>query len=739
MESEPHHPPAATPLAPPHDELLAWLLLLPALVLSWPGPNPIAGDFATGDLSGTGVALLAALPAALLVAWQRVRPAPALLLLPLIWIALGLLPDGTDTLQRDRAWMVLAVGMVLALGAGSLAGLGRQRLVSGLAICSGLLLARALAERGASGWGGVLGNSGELSAAATPGALAGLMLWTGAIGKQRWLGLAVVVLLLVHAILAPVLTTLVVLAVASAAAAIFANGAAALPGRRSKPLILCVAAVLGLAFVRFGPASSGDVDGAPTDPLTEAPSGPTAFGGVEVRRRVWTATTDLVRAHPLEGVGAGQFATAFPEFRDPEELELSGWNRRIEAVTEVEHPHNDWLLPFAEGGLPVGIIWVGFLVAVALAARRHLSSLEVPDLALGAAGLGTLGSALAGSPLWHNAPASVAGFAVFGALLSKRSLQPTARSRRLFAPAAALLLVLLVPRAWSMWMLGQSLIETTRTQSVTAQELAVDRALVHTPDSIVALSMKARARQDAGQFVEALSLWERALALRPLRFEALMNSGFVLIRLGRLEEAGERFDRAFALDPLHPGLLRNRVACAADRGLVDESLTELDRLEATGHSDPLWLTGLGCDLLLRGMDREALPLLARADARFAELSGEEAWALDAEFRRGGNSTFADAFKALAHLTWAREHAAVGEWDDARRSYHQSLRISRERVPPSGPTRVRMELAAVQLRARMPEDAKQTLEGLEPRLADWAAMPAWAGEALLELQFGTESR
>jgi hypothetical protein len=51
----------------------------------------------------------------------------------------------------------------------------------------------------------------------------------------------------------------------------------------------------------------------------------------------------------------------------------------------------------------------------------------------------------------------------------------------------------------------------------------------------------------------------------------------------------------------------------------------------------------------------------------------------------------------------------------------------------------MELAAVQLRARMPEDAKQTLEGLEPRLADWAAMPAWAGEALLELQFGTESR
>jgi hypothetical protein len=51
----------------------------------------------------------------------------------------------------------------------------------------------------------------------------------------------------------------------------------------------------------------------------------------------------------------------------------------------------------------------------------------------------------------------------------------------------------------------------------------------------------------------------------------------------------------------------------------------------------------------------------------------------------------------------------------------------------------MELAAVQWRARMPEDTKQSLAGLEPRLADWAAMPAWAGEALLEQQLGSDPR
>ncbi|MCB9916763.1 MAG: hypothetical protein H6828_16705, partial [Planctomycetes bacterium] len=59
MASDPASSALATPRLEPAEGLAAWLVLLPALVLAWPLPNPIAGDFATTELSGTGVGLLA--------------------------------------------------------------------------------------------------------------------------------------------------------------------------------------------------------------------------------------------------------------------------------------------------------------------------------------------------------------------------------------------------------------------------------------------------------------------------------------------------------------------------------------------------------------------------------------------------------------------------------------------------------------------------------------------------------
>ncbi len=743
MQDESTSANAPTPRAAALDEPLAWLLLLPALILAWPGPNPIAGDFATTELSGTGVALLASVPVALFIAWRRVRPVRGLWLLLFAWFALTVFAGGSDSLQRDRALMGLSVGVVLALAGGALAAIGRATFVRGLAIVSILLLVRALLQS-ASGLGGVLGNSGELSAAALPGALAGMHLWARAQGKSRWLGLAALGLFLLHAVMAPVLTSLLALAIVAALSALRGERQARLDDRqapagaaRSKLIVTCLAAVLGLAGVKFGVGSSAAPGAQLGAEESEAP--PTVLGGVEVRKLVWGSTLDLVADHPFTGVGAGQFASAFPQYRDPVEIELSNWQRQVEAVTEVEHPHNDWLLPFAEGGLAVGILWTGFLLLVLLAAWRLLSHECATRAALGAAAMGVLVSALTGAPLSYNAPASVVSFALFGAVLSRAELvQAPKRYGRLLAPAAALVMLLFLPRAWSMWMLGLSLIETTQTESTTAQAISVDAALAHTPDSVVALSLEAQLVEHHDRDLEAaLAVWERVLVLRPLRFEALMNSGQLLARTGQLDAAAKRFDAALAIDPGHPGLLRNRVACAADRGLVEEALRELDALEATGHGDALWLLDLGCDLILRGRDREALPLLARADERFAELTPEKAWGLDSEYRRSGNRAAADAFKAFAHAAWAREQAADGDWDDARRSYRQNMRITRERIAPHGPTRLRMEMAAVLWHSRMPEDAKQMLEGLSPSLADWAAMPAWAGQTLFEMGFGVE--
>jgi O-antigen ligase/tetratricopeptide (TPR) repeat protein len=721
--------------APLGDKWLALAALLPAVLLASPVANPIAGDFATGEFSASGFALLASLPAAFLVALKRVAPVRGLLLFLCAWIALAALPGGSDSLARERTWMVFATGAVLALAGGGLGAGGRTWLVRGLMIASALFLGRAVI---AGDPGGVLGNSGELSAAALPGSLCGLLIWVRCKSAWRWLGLAVLVLLVVHASSAPVLTSLVALFVVATVAWMQSAKSAIRSEARIKLALVVALALCAFGWVRYAPLSSpgSELAAIPeTQPAELQSPQNAAFGGVEVRRRIFFATLDLVADAPLRGVGAGQFAAAFPAYRDPRELELSNLEGRLEGLTEVEHPHNDWILPFAEGGLAVGFAWAGFLSLVLLAAVRGLAAAQASDAALAAGSLAVLVSALAGSPLFHNPAAQVAAMVLFGALLSMGQGPAPRRGRRLVGASACVVLVLTIPGAWSMWRMGRALRDITLTTSVTAKSLALDEALRAAPDSVEALSLKARLSQSRGDDLAAsLALWERVLDLRPLRFEALMNSGQILAQRGDLVMAWERFEAATLLDPRHPGLMRNRLAGAADRGRIAEALAELDALEAGGHGDPLWLFNLACDLVLRGQDREGLVLMARTDERLKDLSAEQCWELDAKYRLGGSHIAADAFKALAHVLWGRDQARAGDWDDARRSYRQNLRITRERVPPQGPTRLRMEMAAVLWRSRMPEDAQQLLAGLTPRPVDWLALPPWAGEALLEMKF-----
>lgn len=78
-----------------------------------------------------------------------------------------------------------------------------------------------------------------------------------------------------------------------------------------------------------------------------------------VRLSVWQGTLDMVAARPLTGSGLGRYRERFPPFRDSAEAALPGL---AGAVTEVDHPHNEPLLAFAEGGLPSGLLLLAFVV-----------------------------------------------------------------------------------------------------------------------------------------------------------------------------------------------------------------------------------------------------------------------------------------------------------------------------------------------------------------------------------------
>jgi protein O-GlcNAc transferase len=82
---------------------------------------------------------------------------------------------------------------------------------------------------------------------------------------------------------------------------------------------------------------------------------------------------------------------------------------------------------------------------------------------------------------------------------------------------------------------------------------------------------------DLGRFQEALSSYDKALAIRPAHAETLYNSGVVLAALHRLMEARARYDRALALKPDFTDALYNRGVVLRTIGHGEQALADFDR------------------------------------------------------------------------------------------------------------------------------------------------------------------
>jgi O-antigen ligase len=126
-------------------------------------------------------------------------------------------------------------------------------------------------------------------------------------------------------------------------------------------LSLCLLAVLVVGIVWVGgDAFVGSLEALPTE--VGAP-----VEGIRwsVRRRdIWPATWQLIKEHPLAGVGFGGYWMAITEYH-----QASGEKTPQEA-------HNDYLEFLASGGLVALVLGAWFLYALATRARRQLRARE---------------------------------------------------------------------------------------------------------------------------------------------------------------------------------------------------------------------------------------------------------------------------------------------------------------------------------------------------------------------------
>ncbi|MFN0007981.1 MAG: tetratricopeptide repeat protein [Planctomycetota bacterium] len=627
----------------------ALALLLPPLVLAWPGPGSVLEDDFIPHATGAGAAALAALPAAVLLALRPASTKPkAFLLLALVGLAGALAArSASDSFEARRLGVHFATCLVLFFGGASLSIAGRRIYALGSVCVSLLLVAFAFPDK-SNAFAGALGNTGSIAMAALPGALVAAVLLFSEKGAWRVVCGVSLGLYLAYVASVPV--------VAGGFAAVAVIAAFALTrARRSRVILLPLTVAAAVAAVAFIPSST------------------------QVRTRVWSASLGMIRDHPWLGVGPGQFAAAFPPYRDPVEIEISTHHRALPVETEVEHPHQDWMLPAIEFGVVGGLAWIAFLLLVAGGAWRAMREEPGPKAALGAAAMGVLAYALVHAPLTFEPAAASIAFVAFGSVLSRPG-------RAWTWPLLVVLLAASLPaRAFVRHGRWLASIASPDAQDARTVERALESALNCCHDSVVGAALLARLHEEKGSDPATVARhWSGVLQHHPHNVEALMQLALARVKSGDFAGARQAYERARALDPGHPGIRKN--------------LRLLDLQEGA-------------------LEKEADP------------SAESCYARSKQERAGGDALLADLLEARAHLLWAREHAEAGRFADAVRSYRQCLRVT------GGAPRVRLELAAALAADGREDEARSEIAGVRLTDADRAALPAWAAEWCRRLHAG----
>lgn len=754
------------------DRATALALLLPAAVLAWPGPGSLLAGDPNPGVTGTGVLALAALPAAALSMLHRGRVEARGLALLLAHLGLGLIVSrfgGLSDTFGARSALLLSTSCLVLFQAGAGLGLdGRKWLVRGTVLVSLILSLGAELHPGGAG---PLQNTGALAAAALPGAVLGAFFLATERGPWQWTGAAALGLHAAQDGRAPSWGGLLALGLGIAALALFGKARFGDRSMRWKrmavPLALAtVAALCGMALAPSGDARLESAEVAAEAAGAQAPLAPTSTGGIEVRLRVWGRLSALLADFPALGVGPGQFAAEFPPYRDPAEIELSSFGRRLEQEKEVEHAHNDLLNPVAESGLLGGslfaLFWVLLLRTAVLQIRRDPGT----RAALGAAMIGLLAMGLIRAPLHVHPIAAALGFGIAGALLGRRDRGgEVGRARQLLPVGLFVLLAIDAGSALDLVRHGQAL---TASHRALAEFAAVDdgttptpdslraarlfdaheeaiRAVEFAPDSPRALAHLARLEGSMGTAGEEVrALWLLHLSVRPHSIEGLVQLGIVEERLGNPEAAREAWTRALELDPGHPRVLRNLAQLELDSSevdrLPDDARAYLRRLEAAGLLDRDWLRDRCARELLAARFERAEELLAMLDADWGSLGPTQAHGIAEQLEESAASDpnahpsharLRVGLRVLAQARWARRDFASQEnWDQAVISYRHALRLARDAGHP-GPPVLRFEMAAAQLLAGDPDGARGTLEGLEADAVSLRQVPEWTSRALID--------
>jgi tetratricopeptide (TPR) repeat protein/O-antigen ligase len=256
--------------------------------------------------------------------------------------------------------------------------------------------------------------------------------------------------------------------------------------------------------------------------------GTVARAGSDARAMVWLGALEVIRLHPLVGIGRGGFESAFPRFRlDPEQYTYS-------------HVENDWLQLPVDLGLPGALVIAGVLAWTwwSVARRRDLSRVEIGALA---------GLAALGAHATFDFPAAVPGVAIPGALVMGTiagGRGPTLRSPAWRAVALGILVVGSVGLGVHAWGVGRASAEPSGADEIVEHARA---AAALSPADFLPHAVAGARLAELGACAEAMPWLVRGMWLAPMIPEPHRHAARCLALARRADAARREYRLAFLL------------------------------------------------------------------------------------------------------------------------------------------------------------------------------------------------
>jgi tetratricopeptide (TPR) repeat protein len=107
---------------------------------------------------------------------------------------------------------------------------------------------------------------------------------------------------------------------------------------------------------------------------------------------------------------------------------------------------------------------------------------------------------------------------------------------------------------------------------------AFDRAIAIEPSYFEAWNGKADAYNRLGDYESALAASDRALAIEPSYVQGWINRGYILYNLGQYDEELAAYEKAIEIDPESPDAWFNRGYALAGLKRYDEAIASFDRV-----------------------------------------------------------------------------------------------------------------------------------------------------------------